>query len=307
MVSEIYILKIRMKHESPDFVLDIDNQRVLRDKLRSRSLLKEKRKAAKNRDNQKYMQTAVPKYTNLYIQRYFDIKHRNPADVDSRYAILYEASLYRNPVTIEFLHKVNCSERNFHLRHFAFTSLQKMGESVRLRKNRKGKVRIGDTEEPNKIKTPDELVEYIMNSDLESCKSYDMFVSHSSSNANELLKIKSILNNENLNIYVDWMCDRDGLKRELVNEKTAEVICKRLDTSESLMYVHTPESLNSRWTPWEIGYFHAKKGKICIYSPCEDVEKPPYIELYPKAIFRDDKFQVLVDGKEVDLIDWIDM
>ena len=58
---------------------------------------------------------------------------------------------------------------------------------------------------------------------------------------------------------------------------------------------------------WEIGYFHAKKGKICIYSPCEDVEKPPYIELYPKAIFRDDKFQVLVDGKEVDLIDWIDM
>ena len=300
--------RVRKKsHASPEYVPEIETQKAIRDKLRNKCLIKVKKKNTKNQENQKYMQTAVPKYTNLYIQRYFDIKHRNPADVDSRYAILYEASLYKNPTTIEFLHKVNCSERNFHLRYYAFTILQKMDEPVRLRKNRKGKIRVGDIEEPNRINSPDELVDYIMNSDLESRKTYDVFVSHSSSNANELLKIKSILNNENLNVYVDWICDRDGLKRKLVNEKTAEVICKRLDVSDSLLYIHTPESLHSRWTPWEIGYFYAKKGKICVYSPNEDIEKPPYIELYPKAILKDDRFYVLVEEKEVDLVDWIDM
>ena len=71
--------------------------------------------------NQKYIQHVVPSYSNYYIQTYFAGKYQNPTDIDTRYAVLQEASKYKSPVTIKFLYKVNASERNYHLRHFCIS------------------------------------------------------------------------------------------------------------------------------------------------------------------------------------------
>lgn len=256
--------------------------------------------------NLRYVQEVTPSYTNYYIQAYFSVKHQNPIDVDTRYAVLQESSRYKSPTTIKFLHQVNASERNFHLRHFAFRTLQQFGEKeVRLRRNRKGKKRPGDSIEPNDLSTPDDLLHFIYNSQLEQVKTYDLFISHSSADSKLILNLKAHLNNMGLNVYVDWISDRNALKRELTNVNTAKSIIERLNSSKALLYIHTELSSQSQWTPWELGYFHAlRENKICVYSPNE-ILKPAYIEIYPSVVLIDNKFMVETENNYISLSEWL--
>lgn len=237
-----------------------------------------KKRKDKLEHNLEYVQQVAPSYSNYYIQTYFTGKHQKPTDIDTRYAVLQEASKYKSPVTIKLLHKVNASEKNYHLSYFAFLTLQKFGEKdVRLRRNRKWKKRPGDKIAAKLINTPDDLIHFIYNSQLEQIKTYDLFISHSSSDSNLILNLKAILNSSGLNVYIDWVSDKNALKRELTNVNTAKTIIERLMSSKALLYINTDSSLQSQWTPWELGYFHALKGdKICVYTP-NDTPKPAYI------------------------------
>lgn len=301
-----YIWHIRNAHSFPDFVIDREQQQKDKATLLANCNKKLADRKAKIQENLKLVQLTTPEYTNYYISAYFDTKKCNPIDVDNRYVILQEASKYKSLETVKFLHKVNASERNFHLRYFAFTTLQKFGiKEIRLRKNRKGKKRVGDKLVPNEITTPDELINHIYNSQLEQTKTYDLFLSHSSLDSAILLETKAILNSADVNVYIDWVCDKNSLKRKLTNVNTANVIIERLKSSKSLMYILTSASLDSKWTPWELGYFHALKNKICIYMPVEIKDIPPYLEIYPTATFRDNAFYVVDSGKEYDIGKWI--
>ena len=220
--------------------------------------------------------------------------------------MLVEASKYKSPITIKFLHKVNASERNYHLRYFAFQALQKFGvKEVRLRKNRKGKKKVGNKILPTPIETPDDLIHSIYNTQLEQMKKYDLFLSHSSFDSELLLSLKSVLNHSNVNVYVDWVSDRNALKRELTNINTANTIIERLKSSKALLYIHTQASQNSKWTPWELGFFHALKGKICIYNP-DNIEKAPYLDIYPIVVLEEGKLFVETEGGRVLIKQWID-
>lgn len=275
-------------------------------KLLKQNLCRQKNRKDKIGQNQKYIQHVVPSYSNYYIQTYFAGKHQNPTDVDTRYAVLQEASKYKSPVTVKFLYKVNASERNYHLRHFAFLTLQKFGEKeVRLRPNRKGKKRPGDKIVPNPINTPEDLIRFIYNSQLEQMKTYDLFISHSSSDSDLILKMKAILNSFGLNVYIDWVSDRNALKRELTNISTAKAIIERLKSSKALLYINTDSSFQSQWTPWELGYFHALKGdRICVYTP-NDTPKPAYIDIYPKVNLVDGILVVETEDGCISLKDWL--
>ena len=284
-----------------------ENERVeLRKGLLDQSQCKQKKRKDKIVLNQKYVQQVVPSYSNYYIQTYFTGKYQNPTDIDTRYAVLQEASKYKSPVTIKFLYKVNASERNYHLRHFAFLTLQKFGEKeVRLRPNRKGKKRPGDKIVPNPINTPEDLIRFIYNSQLEQMKTYDLFISHSSFDYDLIIRLKAILNSLGLNVYIDWVSDRNALKRELTNISTAKAIIERLKSSKSLLYIHTESSLQSQWTPWELGYFHALKGnRICVYTP-NDTPKPAYIDIYPKVNLVDGILMVETENGCISLKDWL--
>jgi len=260
--------------------------------------------------NLQLVQEVTPTYTNYFIKEYFWLKRNKPADVTSRYVLLQEASKYKCTSTIVFLHKVNASERNFQLRHFAFLTLQKFGEKeVRLRKNRKGKKRVADHLFPAKIESPSELLSHIYNSQLEKNKKYDLFLSHSSTNKELLLIIKSILNSLNFNVYIDWINDKESLKRTLTNADTAHVIIERLKSCNSLMFVYTQDSLKSLWTPWEIGYFHSLKGKICVYYP-DDIDEsmiPAYINIYPKVFLKENEFVVKINEGFLPINKWINL
>ena len=284
-----------------------DKERVeLREGLLEQNLCKQKKRKDKLGINLKYIQQVVPSYSNYYIQAYFRGKHQTPTDIDTRYAVLQEVSRYKSPVTIKFLYKVNASERNYHLRHFAFHILQQFGEKeVRLRRNRKGKKRPGDNTAPTPIRTPDDLIQFIYKSQLEQMKTYDLFISHSSADSNLILKMKVILNSLGFNVYVDWISDRNALKRELTNASTAKSIIERLNSSKALLYIHTENSSQSQWTPWELGYFHALKGaKICVYNP-DGVSKPAYIDIYPNVNLVDDIPMVEIEGERIFLKDWL--
>ncbi len=276
-----------------------------RKELIEKANAKQQKRDEKARRNLKYVQTTAPSYTNYYIQTYFGCKHRNPLDVDTRNAILFEASKYKSPITIKFLHKVNASERNYFLRNFAFQTLQKFGvKNVFLRKNRKGKKKQGDDIKPTPIESPNDLINFIYNSQLEHMKSYDLFLSHSSMDSALLVEIKNILNHKNIHVYIDWVCDRTALKRELTNQDTAKVILERLKSAKALLYVHTHNSLNSRWTPWKLGYFHALRDKICVYVPDND-EILPYMEIYPKAVLSNKEFYIKTGKSLIPIQHWI--
>jgi len=306
-ISAPQINKIRKSHQSTLSVIDEEKRKIFREHLRKECIQKIVKRNDKLQENLKFIQLTTPEYSNYYIDAYFKSKRSNPIDVNTRYAVLMEASKYKSPATVNFLHKVNASERNFELRNFAFITLQKFGiKEVHLRKNRKGKKRAGDTVVPLKIETPDELLDFIYNSQLEQTKMYDLFLSHSSLDSALLLEMKAILNSDDINVYVDWVSDRSSLKRELTNVNTAKVIIERLNSSKALLYIHTSASLNSKWTPWELGYFHALKNKICVYYPETLEEVPPYLEIYPTVSLKESRFLVKDDsGKEVSLKEWI--
>lgn len=184
--------------------------------------------------------------------------------------------------------------------------MQKFGiKEVRLRKNRKGKKRQGDELVPIPIETPKDLINHIYNSQLEQMKSYDLFISHSSTDSELLLQIKSILNCSNINVYIDWVNDREALKRELTNVETANAIIERLKSSKALLYIHTNASINSRWTPWEIGLFHALKNKVCVYNP-DNIEKAPYLDVYPNVVLKNGLFFIEKNTELVPIKDWIE-
>ena len=298
------IIKNKALHEK--LILYSEERTNFRNSLIKECAIKRQKREVKLETNLKYTQKVTPSYSNYYIQTYFHCKRTNPIDVDTRYAVLVEASKYKSPITIKFLHRVNASERNYHLRYFAFQALQKFGvKEVRLRKNRKGKKKVGDKILPTPIETPDDLIHSIYNSQLEQMKKYDLFLSHSSFDSELLLSLKSVLNHSNVNVYVDWVSDRNALKRELTNANTANTIIERLKSSKALLYIHTQASQNSKWTPWELGFFHALKGKICIYNP-DNIEKAPYLDIYPIVVLEEGKLFVETGEGRVLIKQWID-
>lgn len=124
---------------------------------------------------------------------------------------------------------------------------------------------------------------------MEQNKTYDVFISHSYKDCTKLLELKAMLNSDNLNVYLDWVCDRGALKRELTNADTANVITKRLEKSSALLYVYTDASSYSQWAPWELGYFYALGKTIYVLFNIEkDTNIPSYLDLYHKVIIKDD-------------------
>lgn len=298
------IIKNKALHQK--LILYAEDREKFRNSLIEKSTIKRAEREARLEASLKYTQKVTPTYSNYYIQTYFHCKRTNPIDVDTRYAVLVEASKYRSPITIKFLHKVNASERNYHLRYFAFKALQKFGvKEVRLRKNRKGKKKVGDKIVPTPIETPNDLIHSIYNSQLEQMKKYDLFLSHSSFDSELLLSLKSILNHCHVNVYVDWVSDRNALKRELTNANTAKTIIERLKSSKALLYIHTEASQNSKWAPWELGFFHALKRKICIYNP-NNIEKAPYLDIYPTTVLEEGKLFVETEDGRILIEKWID-
>ena len=117
-------------------------------------------------------------------------------------------------------------------------------------------------------------------------KIYDIFITHSYSDADEILKLKQIIEEMNFTTYVDWIQDAQ-LDRSKVNKETADVLRHRMERCKSLFFVTSVNSQGSMWMPWELGYFDAlKKQKVAVLpiletSVTDEYKGQEYLGLYP--------------------------
>ncbi len=302
--AEQIITNTRSKHAQGSVP---DPEDVERQKEKLKKTAKEIIAARKNKEDEKltYVQTVRPQYSGFLLGKYLRHRRTHSEDVDTCYMYLQEASKYKCRDTIDLLQKVNAAERNYYLRHFAFLTLQKFGiKEVQLRKNPKGKARPGDKTVPNEMKTPEELLNAIYNSQLEQHKSFDLFLSHSSKDVDALLKLKTMLNAQGINVYIDWVNDREQLSRTLTNKDTAKVIIERIKSCKALMFVNTEASLLSQWTPWELGYAHALVKKICVLQIGEVKDAPAYLEIYDKAMVEGDNITIVSKDEIITIGEW---
>ena len=150
-------------------------------------------------------------------------------------------------------------------------------------------------------------------------KSFDVFLSHSyrdaqSLGANQLLKLKVLLEKLGLSVYVDWIVDGD-LDRSQVTTSTAARIRRRMDQSKCLMFATSASSSSSKWMPWELGYKDGSSSRVAIL-PVVDQRKTKFygqehLGLYPFVTKRNNTagrtklWLELTNGRYIGFDEWL--
>lgn len=86
-------------------------------------------------------------------------------------------------------------------------------------------------------------------------------------------------------VYIDWIED-PHLDRKNISKSTAGKLKIRMQQCDSLLFVTTENSIDSKWMPWECGYFDGIKSKVAIvpvvrYSSDDKYRGQEYLGLYP--------------------------
>jgi hypothetical protein len=82
------------------------------------------------------------------------------------------------------------------------------------------------------------------------------FLCHSHKDRDVALGLKALLESQGASLYIDWL---DEEMPETPNQETAKRIRAKIVDSDLFLFLATPNSMASRWCPWEIGYADGKK------------------------------------------------
>lgn len=118
-------------------------------------------------------------------------------------------------------------------------------------------------------------------------ETFDIFLSHSIADAELVLGVKQLLEQQGATVYVDWSHDRQ-LDRSKVNAETADLLRQRMRQSKSLIYLATDSASTSKWMPWELGFFDGYRPGGVAIMPVLDRETDgfagqEYLGLYPRV------------------------
>lgn len=145
---------------------------------------------------------------------------------------------------------------------------------------------------------------------------YDVFLSHSSLDKTLILSLVDLFVEAGYAVYVDWIEDEE-LDRRNITVKTAQVLKKRMNNSRGLAYIATANIINSKWCPWELGYFDGKKNRRCCILPIMEQGEyngQEYLGLYSYLRYdrleSTSRYDFLVcnqeTNKHITLRDWLD-
>lgn len=121
-------------------------------------------------------------------------------------------------------------------------------------------------------------------------RQFDIFLSHSYLDADEILALKDLIDAMGFSVYVDWVIDKEW-ERNKVTAKTADRLRQRMTQCQSLLYATSGNSTGSKWMPWELGYFDGRKGRVAVLPVLEedrvgrDYLGQEYLGLYPYVIY----------------------
>jgi hypothetical protein len=126
----------------------------------------------------------------------------------------------------------------------------------------------------------------ILNESKKTHTSFDIFLSHSFLDKEEVEGLYIELTNQGYSVYVDWIID-PHLDRTNVTKESAKLIQNRLKISKSLLLAISTNATVSKWMPWELGYVDGNTNK-CAIMPVSKSESAPksyvgteYLSLYP--------------------------
>lgn len=120
----------------------------------------------------------------------------------------------------------------------------------------------------------------------EAKDSFDIFLSHSFLDQQEVKGLYLELSNLGYKVYVDWIVDPQ-LDRNNVTKESAELIRRRMKSSRTLLLAISENSDVSKWVPWELGYVDGHTNKCAIIPVSRQVFAPKvfrgkeYLKLYP--------------------------
>lgn len=116
--------------------------------------------------------------------------------------------------------------------------------------------------------------------------SFDIFLSHSFLDKDEVEGLYLELTKMGFKVYVDWIID-PHLDRANVTQKTATIVRDRLRSSKTLLLAVSMNASLSKWMPWELGYVDGHTNKCAIIPISKDTNPPKsykgveYLSLYP--------------------------
>jgi hypothetical protein len=114
---------------------------------------------------------------------------------------------------------------------------------------------------------------------------FDVFLSHAREDAQVIAGVKAMLEAEGLSVYVYWAEEN---QTRAVTAATAANLRARMNHSRSLIFASSQSSPDSKWMPWELGYFDGRNpGRVATMplpsSALSTFDGQEYLGLYPKV------------------------
>lgn len=117
-------------------------------------------------------------------------------------------------------------------------------------------------------------------------KTYDVFLSHRTSDADIVWGLKSAIEGEGLSCYVYWVENPSALTQPVTRD-TADGLRTKMRACRSLVYADTTAATESKWMPWEMGFLDGFRQKVAIFpvakgtTTATSYEGQEYLGLYP--------------------------
>jgi len=101
---------------------------------------------------------------------------------------------------------------------------------------------------------------------------YDIFLSHSYLDADEIFYLHKRLTRMACSVFVDWI-EFPDLNRQQVTRDNVEIVRNAMKKCNALIYAFSDNVRKSSWMPWELGFFDGYSGtneNICILPITND-------------------------------------
>ena len=113
-----------------------------------------------------------------------------------------------------------------------------------------------------------------------------VFLSHSHKDKDLVKGLIELFDELGADLYIDW---NDPSMPPVPDSETAENIVKRISERKKLLFLATPNSVDSRWCPWEIGVAQGFSKEILIISTVDDdgdTIGSEYLDLYERIVIN---------------------